>query len=309
MIRFEADYWIKTNESLNAISLKSNYTMMRWYLVLLLICSILLWSCSDLIKQNDLNKEEALTYSYQVSFHPSFMPPCVVAVKATDYKGVITLTNYKETATELVTSSVDSALLAQDDVKFLDAGLSSIPLFEMITKESTGTDGITVENVVSRGQLENKFSFWSPSKSREPQQHRIVEVILGLSRRKFTTLKHQEYFESLEQYFDFGLPCKIISTSPFEVRIYGSLSSDVEKELKQFVHNLPSDKPIVMDLTNFEGMGTMYYPLFKSLVRRNNKVFWVPSKYGREQLLEMGIPQTRLVGTFEEGRQRIKLGL
>nr|GFC90409.1 hypothetical protein [Tanacetum cinerariifolium] len=113
--------------------------------------------------------------------------------------------------------AMDSAHLSSADLTFFFSKLDSIPVLKMRTKEQLGTDGITVYNTISRDSVQNKFQFWSPRKASAPQEHKLVEAVLGLARRKFTTQQEQEYFESLEQYFDFGLPCKVTSTNPFEV--------------------------------------------------------------------------------------------
>ena len=176
----------------------------------------------------------------------------------------------------------------------------------MVTREQLGLDGITVYNTISQESAQNKFKFWSPRKNSAPQEHKLVEAVLGLCQRKFTTQKEQEYFESLEQSFDFGLPCKITSTDPFEVRMYGGLSSNEEQELTKFIHQLPSDRPLLIDMTNFEGMGTMFYPLFRSLLARNNQIVWVASKWSRKQLQEIKVPADRITVSTRAGRSLIQ---
>jgi hypothetical protein len=134
----------------------------------------------------------------------------------------------------------------------------------------------------------------------------LVEAVLGLCQRKFTAPKQQAYFESLEQYFDFGLPCKVTSTEPFEVRIYGSLSSNEEQDLNKFVRALPTVKPILIDVTNFDGMGTMFFPLFQRLLAQNTRVVWVASEWSSKQLREMRVPASRITPTTSDGRVLVR---
>ena len=209
--------------------------------------------------------------------------------------------------TEVLTFA-DSATLTKHDINYFLTAVDSLPVLKMKSPEYPGgTDGITVYNNITLDTSRNEFKFWSPRRDRNPQEHKLVESILGLSRRKFATLKQQEYFESLEQYFDFGLPCKITSTSPFEVRIYGHLSSNEEKELNKFVNNLPIDRPILIDATNFGGMGTMFYPLFKKVMQRNPNIVWItqPKGYALEQVKEMGVPRNRIVNSVADGRAMV----
>jgi hypothetical protein len=268
----------------------------------LLVGSFLAVACSGEPQQ----KPKRYRFSYRGEYYPSFMPPCVITIIARDSIQRITLRTYDDRRDTPVTIVQDSARLSFADLAFFFSKLDSIPVLRMRTKEQLGTDGITVYNTISRDSAQNKFNFWSPRKDNAPQEHKLVEAVLGLSRRKFTAQKEQEYFESLEQYFDFGLPCKVTSTDPFEVRLYGSLSSNEEQELTKFVHQLPSDRPILLDMTNFEGMGTMFYPLFHSLLTRNNRIVWVASKWSRTQLEEMGVPANRIIMNLGDGRALIQ---
>lgn len=269
---------------------------------LLLIGFLLVTACSSEPAQHDKQYQ----FRYRGEYYPSFMPPCIISIVARDSTQRITLRAYDDRRATPVTIVEDSAHLSSADLTFFFSKLDTIPVLKMRTKEQLGTDGITVYNTISRDSVQNKFQFWSPRKDSSPQEHKLVEAVLGLARRKFTTQQEQEYFESLEQYFDFGLPCKVTNTNPFEVRMYGSLSSDNEKELTRFVEQLPSDCPILIDMTNFEGMGTMFYPLFRRLLARNPHIVWVASKWSQKQLQELGVPAASITMTITDGRARIQ---
>jgi hypothetical protein len=275
---------------------------MKTYLAFIL-GSFVVAACSSEPKQ----EAKKYSFSYRGEYYPSFMPPCIITIVARDSINRISLRAYDDRRGTPITILKDSTSLSPADLAFFFTKLDSIRVLKLGTGNyPPGTDGITVYNTISQDSTERKFKFWSPRKDRSPQEHKLVEAVLGLSRRKFTAPKEQEYFESLEQYFDFGLPCKITSTDPFEVRIYGSLSSDAEQELTKFIHQLPSDRPVLIDMTNFEGMGTMFYPLFRSLLARNNRIVWVASEWGKKQLVEMGIPTTRITTATTDGRALIK---
>lgn len=236
------------------------------------------------------------------------MPSCTFVIKTNDGAGRLKLTVFNDRDSLRTALFADSAALDKEDVRFFFAALDSVPLFKMATKESYGLDGITVYNVVSQDSLRNKFKFWSPRKRGNPQEHQLVEAVIGLSRRKFKSLKQQQYVESLEQYFDFGLPCRVTSTEPFEVRIYGGLSLGDDEALNTFLRGLPADKPLLIDMTNFNGMGTRFYPLFHHLLKRNPNVVWVayPKAHGFMQLLEIGVARDRIDTTMVDGRNTIK---
>lgn len=269
---------------------------------MLLVGFLLATACSSEPAQHG----KQYRFRYRGEYYPSFMPPCIISIVARDSTQRITLRAYDDRRATPVTIVQDSAHLSSADLTLFFSKLDSIPVLKMRTKEQLGTDGITVYNTISRDSVQNKFQFWSPRKDSAPQEHKLVEAVLGLARRKFTTQQEQEYFESLEQYFDFGLPCKVTSTNPFEVRMYGGLSSDEEQELTRFVQQLPSDRPVLIDMTNFEGMGTMFYPLFRRLLARNPRIVWVASKRSLAQLQELGVPAASITMTIADGRARIQ---
>lgn len=274
---------------------------MKYFFIMTLL--FLIASCSS-----EKNKGKSLqpTFSYQGDFYPSSMESASFRIKTGGAMSQIKMTVYEFPDTIRTVAFADSASLTEEDTQFFFAKLDSVNLLQMVTKEQHGFDGITVANIVIQNGAQNKFSFWSPRKRSSPKEHKLVEAVLGLARKKFTTLERQGYFESLEQYFDFGLPCKITSQSPLEVRMYGGFSSDAEVELNKFVRALPSDKPILVDATNFNGMGSMFYPLFRGLLERNGKIVWVASGYGAEQFRAIGVPATRMAKNVMEGRALIQ---
>ncbi|RZK35398.1 MAG: hypothetical protein EOO61_11965 [Hymenobacter sp.] len=275
---------------------------MRPWLVLL-FSSFLAVACSS-EPQQTIKK---YSFSYRGEYYPSFMPSCIITIVARDSINRIHLRAYDDHRATPITILDDSVSLSPADLTFFFAKLDSVSVLKLGTSDyPPGLDGITVYNTISQGSTQHKFKFWSPRKHSAPQEHKLVEAVLGLSRRKFTALKEQEYFESLEQYFDFGLPCKITSTDPFEVRIYGSLSLDEEQSLTKFIHQLPADRPILIDMSNFRGMGTIFYPLFRTLLTRNPRIVWVTSKGSRDQLQEMGVPAARMAMSTVDGRALIQ---
>jgi hypothetical protein len=187
----------------------------------------------------------------------------------------------------------------------LPPGRPSFGLFKRFHTHVDGSDEMTVYNTVSQDSLSNKFKCWSPRKDSAPQEHKLVEAVLGLCQRKFTAPQQQAYVESLEQYYNFGLPCRVTSTEPFEVRLCGSLSSDEEQDLTRFVRALPTANPILIDVTNFEGMGTIYFPLFRRLLVQNTRIVWVASEWSSKLLREMGVPASRITRTTAAGRALI----
>lgn len=270
----------------------------------LLVILTLLASCA----QEQEKVKQPQIFRYQGEFYPSFMPECRITIQAHKEAGQIKLTVAKNLESEKAYTSDSLPLKAKDLALFYNS-LDSIRLLELVTNTTSppGTDGITVYNTVTQDGRKNEFHFWSPVKN--SPEHQVVDAIMGLAQRKFISQQQQEYFEDLEQYFDHSLPCKITNISPLEVRIYGTVEYMQEGELVKFMRSLPSDKPILIDVTNYKQGPSYCYPSFKELVTRNNKVVWVSaptSSWNVKQLEEIGVPGSRITSTIEAGRNLIK---
>lgn len=170
---------------------------MKSYL-LLLAGSLFLNACSGEPRRKALTH----SFSYQGEYYPSFLSPCTISITAKGNIQRICLSVYHYQDTAKTLTFADSANLSPDDLDFFFTKLDSVPVLKMATKEQFGLDGITIYNTISQDSVQNKFKFWSPSKDGASQEYKLVEAVIGLSRRKFTARKEQEYFKSLEHYFD-----------------------------------------------------------------------------------------------------------
>lgn len=172
----------------------------------------------------------------------------------------------------------------------------------MRNKEHQYTDGIGVENQVWQNGVHNSFSFQSPKKP--SQEHQVVAAVLGLARRKFPLLPQKAYVESLEEHFDFGLPCEITSSAPWEVRIYGVIYGDEKwvKDLQVFLQQLPTEQPILIDMTNSHGMAWKCFPVFRAFLARNERIIWVPSQAALSDVQQLGVPASHIAKTVAQGR-------
>ena len=57
-------------------------------------------------------------------------------------------------------------------------------------------------------------------------------------------------------------------------------------------------------MTNFQGMGTLFYPLFRDLIKGNNRIIWVTRD--NTELLEIGVDRSNIVNEVAIGRQMIQ---
>jgi hypothetical protein len=96
--------------------------------------------------------------------------------------------------------------------------------------------------------------------------------------------------EHLHGYLDLGLPVKMFAGPPPTIRIYGSLSSSDGPALRVAFIRLPDDGPLLVDMSNFHGMGTLLYPVFKHILHRRGSTAWWAVGHAKDQLEEIGVP-------------------
>jgi hypothetical protein len=178
---------------------------------LLLTCgvSLLLIGCGE-------KSESTLprAFMYTGRYYPSFMPGVILTIRTSGSQGSMTRLVY-EPNSDSTFAAIDSVRLTAADVRYFFTQLKGIPLISIKPEEyPSGFDGITVYNEVVQDGQQNAFEFWSPTRKNHPREHQLVEAVLGLYRRRFTTLSQQEYLRKLERYFDFGRPRKGMDGTP-----------------------------------------------------------------------------------------------
>ena len=279
--------------------IRSNWQFLGWSLVL--FSTVLATaSCSTKKAPSQLPQ----SFVYRGDFYPAFLPTATFVIQTHQAAGQVKLTRYKSRSSR--EQLVDSAALTESELRTFFSALDSVPLLKMTTKEQLGTDGIDVENRISRNGLHNHFSFWSPR--RPSQEHQLVEAVLGLARRKFLLQSQKVYVESLEEYFDFGLPCELTSTDPCEVRIHGVIYGEEKwlKDLQAFLQQLPTEQPVLIDMTNSHGMARNCFPVFRAFLARNERVIWVPSPAALTDVKGLGVPTSHIAKTVAQGRQLVQ---
>ncbi|MET4107716.1 hypothetical protein [Hymenobacter sp. UYP22] len=279
-------------------------------------CWLLLLVGSLLVTSSCSSKEVQValptSFLYQGDFHPSFLPDARFVIQTKQGTGQLKWTRYKwidgYPGGDQQVVGIDSVALTQQDVRFFFSVLDSVPLLAMVNNKNRYryTDGIMVENDVWQNGQHHRFRFWTPKKP--SSEHKLVEAVLGMARRKFPLLPEKVYLESLEQYFDFGLPCEITSTRPWEVRIHGVIYGDEKwlSDLQAFLQQLPTDEPILIDMTNSRGMAWACFPLFRTFLTHNEQVIWVTSPEALTDLHQMGVPAKRIAKTVAQGQQLVQ---
>lgn len=151
------------------------------------------------------NAKQPQHFRYAGEFYPAFHPQSQIIIQTNQQVGQMKLTRAKDLKSATASDSVP--LTAQDVARFY-ASLDSVRLLDLATTMPSvpGSDGMTVYNTITQDGKQNDFHFWSPE-SNSPE-HKVVEAVLCLARRKFTGPRHQANLKELEQYFQ-PLACDV----------------------------------------------------------------------------------------------------
>lgn len=153
--------------------------------------------------------------------------------------------------------------------------------------ERLGLDGISLLGLVqdASGSL-HRLEAWSPRPG-EPR-HGLFAGLHRAARAALPPGRGQGRLDQLHGYLRLGLPVEDLGGAPRRVRIFGSLSSPDEAALRALFSRLPAGAPLVVDLRELEGMGTLLFPVFQALARERPVAWVAPSAaYGRKQLEDM----------------------
>uniref|UniRef100_UPI00404B9AD5 hypothetical protein n=2 Tax=Flavobacterium sp. TaxID=239 RepID=UPI00404B9AD5 len=109
-----------------------------------------------------------------------------------------------------------------------------------VFKISTKNDTISLKSLNARRTEEFKMDF------------KILDAFFELAFSSIDDYDCISMIENIQNYFPYGLPVKKISNNPIEYRFWGSLGGcrDENKELLDFLNELPDKKPVIFDLRN-----------------------------------------------------------
>lgn len=243
-----------------------------------------------LISVNSFGQFDKLT----VDFYPSFITNSTLTIKKKSNGFTIQLHADKIKEKSF---TIDSNLVELDsflvDYRFKHKGaIDTIGEEKKIEDGDTvvsyllsfGTDGINVYGKLKNVNDEKTFKFWSPDSG--DKNHELIEILFKLMYEQFKSQESINYLEQLEQYFDFGLGLRKLNDNPLTYKLYGSISSNELEELYVFFDSLPIDKVVNIDMSNFNGMGTMFDEDFLELSETHDLIRWVNCSEGAKRTLK-----------------------
>lgn len=150
-------------------------------------------------------------------------------------------------------------------------------------------DGVPgVINIIGHSSDTTTIYFHSPERDSFKTEYEIFDAFFNLAEKEVKEISHLEYLEALKSYFDYGLPIKKTGDNPLEYRLWGHLTSNEKKDLNDFLNNLPEKQPVILDCTNFPGMGTMYYELFRKTNTEKDIYYLIKENSEQEDLTQIG---------------------
>ncbi|MEM8899654.1 MAG: hypothetical protein AAGC85_16185 [Bacteroidota bacterium] len=158
------------------------------------------------------------------------------------------------------------------------------------SSQVNGSDGVLIYVKYVEGDESNIFANRAPQLMNE-DEFQLIEGIFELFSRTLTKEIATNYVEHLEGYFFQRFPVKKISEDPLGYRFYDGISILDTSEFYSLIRSLPSDKPILLDFSNFRRMGTFFYKDFRQLIKRNPFVYWLVNDHSRWQIREIGVKE------------------
>jgi hypothetical protein len=172
--------------------------------------------------------------------------------------------------------------------------------------KTIGCDGMSADAAYCTTSVGHSFSAWSPR--RDTPQGRFLHLLYGLAWDLLHDDTSIERLEQLHGYLELGLSARVIDDVPRRLRLFGSFSSGNEEALHECFSKFPSEEPIVIDMTNFDGMGTILYPLIAKFANSQKRLAWVGSPNAVRQLKELGINEESICSSLDAARQKVSQG-
>lgn len=271
-----------------------------------IILIILLAATGCTLKEMERSNASVKSSILELDFSPSSINPCVIRVDTSTNEKLITLSIIRKGGSEDEIESSLSRRLTPDDYDAIIYSVLKLDSTHYQQQNKPTNSGVAVKTSYHVADSAKTLNFNSPKRDTDELLYNdlLDPIFLTLS-KYYTGEKEVAYLEQLEQYFQYGFPLKIISNRPKVFRLYGNLSynQETEESLNNFIDFLPSKEPVIIDMSNFSAMTTLYYPNFKKLLKRNSNIKWVSTH--PEQLLEIGVKKEDIYTSKEAALKSI----
>jgi hypothetical protein len=235
-------------------------------------------------------------------FLPSFLFPSELEILDSNTPTITLKVTKRNEYDSMETVHTKTFNITNEELSVLLKGIDAFNKDYSGPQAGFGLDGISVFVISDRLNANDTIEFWSPRREgTDIVYYQLLDPLFNTMRKYMTADAEMMYVEQLEQYFDYGVPIKKVGNNQY--RIYGALSyvDHVTKAINLLIDEIPANQSVLIDMSNFEGMGTIYYPHFKKLLAKNNQIKWIVNDAAREQLLEIGWPEINFEQTTKKG--------
>ncbi len=230
-----------------------------------------------------------------LEFHPAFAASSVFDIDMNDTAPVMNVNTFRlQYATpfdyKIISSDSFYIKISPDNYRQFKAAIDQVDFIHYKNKEDRMIiDGIggKITRIDARSDT-TIITLQSPEREAFITEYQILDAFFRLVESELTGIEQIEYLETLKCYFDYGLPIKQTGNNPLEYRLWGPLTSNEKKDLNDFLQNLPDRQPVIFDCTNFPGMGTMYYELFRKTNTEKDIYYLIKENSEQEDLTQIG---------------------
>ena len=251
-------------------------------------------------------------YVLTLGFGPSFMRASEISIQAKGDSGLLDMRVYRNYKTRETSIENKAAFPASKLIKLttflknykfqIKSSIDTVGSHKVFVHGDSvlvydinmGSDGINVHGDFNQNNITHKFAFWSPEKGTENAD--LMVVLFDLLDKVFTEQRMINYVEQLEQYFPHQLGLKKLSDEPLTYKLFGSITSNEKDELYNFLQSMPLNRKIIIDMSNYSRMGSMFFDEFNQYCASNRNIYWLnPTYQGLIDLYKIGIPNQQII--------------
>ncbi len=247
----------------------------------------------------------------RVLFRPAFHPEC--ALTAIDFHGLTTVSlhtartnlwywwgSLEETSASRPSPPVlwrDTAEVARRQAHAFWTEVEALD-FDLTGSPTLGVDGMSVNGVLSLGETTTEFETWSPDPP--ATEHQFAAALWSLADSHLHEDETVRLLEQLHRYLGLGAPVKVTRRPFTTVRLFGGLSTHDEPALRATFGEVAPDEPLLMDLSNVDGMGTLLHRVFSAIAKRPGVTAWIASEEALPHVAAIAVPASTV---FDDRRQ------
>jgi hypothetical protein len=232
------------------------------------------------------------TFSFHLRAEPSFHANSTIVIEGNPGSASVSI----EIDSNRSGQNTERLALAPGVAREFCLNMRRIAKMEQPPVERRLLDGCPVQGrFLARGAGEFTFSSNSPDPMSLPRDFAAVDTVFATLEKTDPSCKMVNYLELLSMYFHYGLKARITSQNPVTLRFHGGLATGFETELDRLLGSLPTDRPVLMDMTNLDGMTPQIFPRFRGLLNQGERVTWLASTPDVvKELQQMGVDRGRI---------------